>query len=1409
MEASSQRWVTVADSPHDHEREALAFLRARLPDRDPFRVWTNFEFTAQGGQLYEVDALIVADTGLYLVEIKSHPGEMGGDGTTWEWTTPEGRAITLDNPRSLANRKAKALKTLLERSKTFRKNRRDLPYVTEAVFLSDPQLVVTLSPAGRHNTYGRDPEPGQETPRFRDKLGGIVDLLTNLDPADTGRPVRRIDRPTGVQITKAVEEIGIRERSSRRRIGDYILGELLTDVEADRDTGVAYQDFQVTHASLPDVVRRLRLYPLERNATADQREAAVRAAKREFELLRPLTHPGIARPVDYTEHERGPALFFEHDPSAVRLDRWLAAHRDELTVEHRLGVFRDISEAVGHAHTEGIFHRALCPSAVLVSGPVEDPTVTVTNWHTAARIAAGTTHTTLSGTAHVEDLAGGDAVLYRAPEANQTEARSAGLDVFSLGCLAALLITGEHPAPTPAALLEQLTTGGAVTIEATGDAVAEDLATFVADATRADATARLASAGELLEYLDMLEEHWTAPDAIDELHITAARRGTTLSEGRFEVLGRLGRGSSAFALLARDRPHDRFVVLKAATGPEQNDLLAAEAEVLRQVRHPRIVQLLEDEPLDIDGHLTLVLSYAGPEVAVDRDEPVRGPRTLADRIGHLGLEFVQRFGDDLLDALRHLEEVGVGHRDIKPANLGVTELGAKHELHLVLFDFSLARTPADRIDAGTAGYVDPFLKHRKRWDPAADRYAAAVVLHEMLTGQRPRYGDGTADPGLSDAPLQLELDRFPEALVDFFESALAPEVSARHDTATEMARAWQTAWQEAPSGTGTDFDVPTATTSATPLAGLGLSTRAEHALENIDVLTVGDLLDQPAGKFRQLRGVGSKTRGELLTAVAALRAHISGTSPVVAEDEATDGGAAGDRLADTAARLLPRPTQGNEATGTALRRFVGLDDPVEPWPSQSDLAAELGVTRQRISQIAGKARDRWAKQPAITEIRDWIANALGQFNGVATTAQLIDRLVAHRNDETDSDIGRHATAVLRAAIAVEGDRTEPRWITRRIAATTVVCATSPGDSRLGPALADYITALAERTDALIHEQAVVSRTDLVDALHAVPAPPGAAPLPDAHLAEVAASASAHAAVTNRLELYRTGLPAADALSEARRALAGLRHVTPAEVQRKVAARFPQAEPLPDRPALDQLLAEVGLGLEWKPSEGRYELPAPPTVNPTATGSVSRYGTRTEAPVAPVEIDVAADFEDRLAANVNRGGLLVLMADRANLERAAHELARHEVTVVDLDDWILDAITRRTDTGKPSWQVVVDADTAGPGTPAWGNLQRLLDVALAELTDRLAATAGTVLLVHLGLLARYDRLDIVATWRDRLHAGGDPLRGLWLLTSTTAGADVPFVDDRPVPVITANEHARIPLEWLRNAHRTLTPGPETR
>jgi hypothetical protein len=165
VDPRSKRWITVSDSPHDHEREALAFLRRMLPDSDPIRVWSNFEFIADTGAVYEVDALAITANGVYLIEIKSHPGEIGGDASTWKWTRPDSSFTTFDNPLLLANRKAKHLASLLDRTQEYRKAKTQSPFVRACVFLSDPDLRVSLAPQARSSVFGRDPEdPTRRSP---------------------------------------------------------------------------------------------------------------------------------------------------------------------------------------------------------------------------------------------------------------------------------------------------------------------------------------------------------------------------------------------------------------------------------------------------------------------------------------------------------------------------------------------------------------------------------------------------------------------------------------------------------------------------------------------------------------------------------------------------------------------------------------------------------------------------------------------------------------------------------------------------------------------------------------------------------------------------------------------------------------------------------------------------------------------------------------------------------------------------------------------------------------------------------------------------------------------------------------------------------------------------------------------
>jgi hypothetical protein len=139
-------------SPFPHEREALGFIKARLPNNEPYRAWTNVEFIADDGSVNEVDALVVLPRGFFLIEIKSFPGVLLGDGQSWRWRRPNGPEKPLPHPLILANTKAKRLRSLLARQSALR-NERD-PFITALVFLSSANASRCRPRRWRRSTLG-------------------------------------------------------------------------------------------------------------------------------------------------------------------------------------------------------------------------------------------------------------------------------------------------------------------------------------------------------------------------------------------------------------------------------------------------------------------------------------------------------------------------------------------------------------------------------------------------------------------------------------------------------------------------------------------------------------------------------------------------------------------------------------------------------------------------------------------------------------------------------------------------------------------------------------------------------------------------------------------------------------------------------------------------------------------------------------------------------------------------------------------------------------------------------------------------------------------------------------------------------------------------------------------------------
>src|SRR4051794_10236396 len=98
----TSRWFTIAESAFPWERDALDYLRERLPDAEPVRAWSNAEFVSLDGRLNEVDLIVLTSKGLFLVEIKSRPGDVSGDQQRWTWKDGASQ-FEIDNPLRLAN----------------------------------------------------------------------------------------------------------------------------------------------------------------------------------------------------------------------------------------------------------------------------------------------------------------------------------------------------------------------------------------------------------------------------------------------------------------------------------------------------------------------------------------------------------------------------------------------------------------------------------------------------------------------------------------------------------------------------------------------------------------------------------------------------------------------------------------------------------------------------------------------------------------------------------------------------------------------------------------------------------------------------------------------------------------------------------------------------------------------------------------------------------------------------------------------------------------------------------------------------------------------------------------------------------------------------------------------------------
>jgi non-specific serine/threonine protein kinase/serine/threonine-protein kinase len=207
-----------------------------------------------------------------------------------------------------------------------------------------------------------------------------------------------------------------------RRLGAYQLAEEI----AHGGMGEVYRAVRADGQFTKEVAIKVVRSGLESSLLAER-------FRRERQILASLEHPNIARLLDGGATDDGIPYLVMELIAGVPIDQYCDDHT--LSVNERLQLFRQVCSAVQYAHQHLVIHRDIKPSNILVD---VHGVPKLLDFSIAKLLDPGDTSATMLRAMTPE---------YASPEQIRGEPITTATDVYSLGVVLYLLLTGRSPYP--------------------------------------------------------------------------------------------------------------------------------------------------------------------------------------------------------------------------------------------------------------------------------------------------------------------------------------------------------------------------------------------------------------------------------------------------------------------------------------------------------------------------------------------------------------------------------------------------------------------------------------------------------------------------------------------------------------------------------------------------------------------------------------------------------------------------------------------------------------------------------------------------------------------------------------------------------------------------------------------------